>query len=127
MSNMTDADNLVDAQKCIETKNLIISLEIKILMGEVSSLFYECHLKTMPNRLSSGFFIITEENALNEVALALEYEMDGIITLPFTGATIIDSLLDGSKHKVAPSAYLKNVMKQGVHITKAMKSWQSNY
>ncbi|MBP9680899.1 MAG: hypothetical protein KBD76_05805 [Bacteriovorax sp.] len=107
MSNMTDADNLVDAQKCIETKKPHYIIGNKNINGGSIITLYECHLKTMPNRLSSGFFIITEENALNEVALALEYEMDGIITLPFTGASIIDSLLDGSKHKVAPSAYLK--------------------
>lgn len=101
-----------------DTDNYKISLENIQLMkpdfviasrfmagGSVVDLFYE-HQKTNPNRIKSGFFVITEENSLSEVAHSLNYEMDGLISFPFTGASVISAIIASTKHKVTPTPYL---------------------
>lgn len=109
MSNMLDADNMVDAQLLIETKKPNYIIGAKVITGGSSLSLFETHLKAAPNRLQSGFFIIAEPAAMAEVALALEYDMDGIIALPFTGASVIDSIIRSVKHKVAPTTYMTKI------------------
>jgi tetratricopeptide (TPR) repeat protein len=109
LSNMHDADNFTDAKKLIEThKPQFIIGNNKITGGSTISLF-ATHLKALPNRMNSGFFVIAEASSLEEVALALEYEMDGIISAPFTGVTIIDTLIRGVKYKISPNAYSQKI------------------
>ena len=109
MANMLDADNFKDAQNLIDTKKPHFIIGNKNINGGSTVTLFDSHLKAMPNRMNSGFFIITESNFLSEVALALDYDMDGIIALPFTGLTIIDTLLAGVKHKINPTPYLKKI------------------
>lgn len=109
IANMHDADNVIDAQKLIETKKPHFIVANKNINGGSTLSLHELHLKTNPNRINCGFYIITEENSLSEVAVALEHDMDGIISIPFTGAAIINCILNGQKHKVAPTPYVKKV------------------
>lgn len=109
MSNMFDADNFKDAEALIQSKKPHYVIGNKNINGGSTVTLFDTHMKAMPNRIHSGFFIITDENSMSEVSLALEYDMDGIISVPFTGATIIDTLLAGVKHKVEPSAYLRKI------------------
>lgn len=109
ISNMIDAENFSDAKALIESKkpNFIIGNKT-INGGSTIDLFSE-HMSAVPNRSEAGFFVITEENSLSEVAIALHYDMEGLISVPFTGLTIINTILGGLKHKIAPSAYLKRL------------------
>ncbi|MGZ3788816.1 MAG: tetratricopeptide repeat protein [Bacteriovorax sp.] len=109
MSNMHDADNFNDAQDFIRTNKPNFVIGTKTINGGSTIDLFSLHMKVLPNRLQNGFFILAEENSVDEVALALEYEMDGIISLPFTGFTIIDGLVNGVKHKISPSPYLLKV------------------
>lgn len=109
LSNMFDADNFLDAEKILNSKKPNYIIGNKNVNGGTITNIFNIHLKIAPNRLENGFFVITEENSMAEVAWALEYDMDGIISLPFTGATIIDTILSAIKHKMAPGAYLKKL------------------
>lgn len=105
MSNMIDADNIVDAEKLMVEKKPHFIITNKIVSGMSSLSLFNLHLKTNPNRIKAGFFVITEENSLAEVAWALEYEMEGIISLPLNGATVIRTVLEGVKRKINPTQY----------------------
>jgi tetratricopeptide (TPR) repeat protein len=109
MANMYDADNFVDAQNLLNSKKPHFILGNKTINGGSTVSLFNSHLKAVPNRMNGGFFIITDENSLAEVALSLEYDMDGIISTPFTGFTIIDTLISGVKHKLVPTPYLKKI------------------
>lgn len=103
--NMFDADNITDAEAMITSKKINFILGPYQINGGLITSLFPLHLKSMPNRLNAAFFILSEEEAVTDIALALEYEMDGIITLPFTGFTIIDTVLEGVSRKITPSAY----------------------
>ena len=109
LANMHDADNFVDAQKLILSAKPQFVIGNKNINGGSTVALFQDHLKAVPNRINSGFFIITEENSVAEVALFLEYDMDGIISLPFTGHTILETLISGVKHKVNPSPYSRKI------------------
>ncbi|MBC7537240.1 MAG: hypothetical protein H7281_00345 [Bacteriovorax sp.] len=109
MSNMYDADNFIDAENLLNSKKPHFVIGNKNINGGSTVSLFNSHMKAFPNRMNSGFFIITEENSQAEVALALEYDMDGIISVPFTGFTIIDTLISGVKHKLTPSPYSKKI------------------
>jgi tetratricopeptide (TPR) repeat protein len=109
MSNMYDADNFIDAENLLNSKKPHFIIGNKNINGGSTVSLFNSHMRAFPNRMNSGFFIITEENSHAEVAMALEYDMDGIISVPFTGFTIIDTLISGVKHKLIPSPYLKKI------------------
>lgn len=130
MSNMIDADNFLDAQKIIEKEKPHYIIGSKQINGGSTVQLFDSHLKAVPNRLNAGFFIIADQSSIDEVALALEYEMDGIIALPFTGASVIESVVLSVTHKVAPSTYL-NKIEEGRfsllngNLERAMESFQT--
>lgn len=104
-ANMLDCDNLKSALEIIRLEKPHYILTNKYFAGGgVIDIFFE-HLKHNTNRLQSGFYVITEENSLSEVAQALNYEMDGLISFPFTASSIISSIVAGAKLKIAPSNY----------------------
>lgn len=104
--NLYDTDNYKMALETIQLMKPDFVIASRFMTGgSVVDLFYE-HQKTNPNRLKSGFFVITEENSLSEVAHSLNYEMDGLISFPFTGASVISSIIASAKHKVEPTPYL---------------------
>ena len=105
MSNMIDADNISDAEKIILDKKPHFIVTNKTINSLSALPLYDLHMKTNPNRIKAGFFVITEENSLSEVAWALEYEMEGIISLPLNGSTVIRTVLEGVKRKITPTAY----------------------
>jgi tetratricopeptide (TPR) repeat protein len=109
MSNLHDADNLPDAKIFIETKRPHFIITNKTVKNCNTLPLFEEHLLHMPNRVNAGFFVMTEENSLSEVAWALEYEMDGIISLPLNGATVIRTVLSGIKLKLEPTTYIKKI------------------
>lgn len=105
MSNMIDADNITDAELIILSRKPHFVITNKTVSGASALGLFNIHVKSYPNRLKAGFFVITEANSLSEVAWALEYEMDGIIALPLNGMTLIRTILDGVKRKINPSQY----------------------
>lgn len=107
MSNMIDVDNYKDAVNLINSNKPHFVIGNNKITGGSSIDLFEAHLKVVPNRINGGFFIMTDENSMAEVAIFLEYEMDGIIALPFTGATILNSLTCGVKSKLTRTPYLK--------------------
>lgn len=103
---MQDTDNFKMALETIQLLKPDFVIASRFMTGgSVVDLFYE-HQKTNPNRLKSGFFVISEENSLSEVAHSLNYEMDGLISFPFTGASVISAIMASAKHKVDPTTYL---------------------
>jgi len=130
LSNMIDCDNYSDALKIIENKKPHYVIGNNIINGGSSVQLFNEHLKNVPNRLGSGFFIIAESSAVEEVALALEYDMDGIIIQPFTGSSVIDSVLQSAKTKIAPSNYVTKIEEGRTSLLKgnlerAMESFQT--
>lgn len=106
MSNMIDCDNFTDAQNIIETKRPHYIIGNNTINGGSTVQLFDHHQKNVPDRLSAGFFVITDSSSLDEVALTLEYDMDGIIVQPLTGSSVIDSVLQSVKPKIAPSKYV---------------------
>lgn len=105
-ANMVDTDNLKMALELITLHKPDYILTNKFFTGgSVTDIFFH-HLTSNPNRMNSGFYVITEENSLSEVAHALNYEMDGLISFPFTASNIISSVVQGVKPKITPNKYL---------------------
>ncbi len=130
LSNMIDCDNYTDALNIIETKRPHYIIGNNTINGGSSVGLFDHHLKNVPNRLGSGFFIIADSAAIEEVALALEYDMDGIIVQPFTGSSVIDSVLQSVKTKIAPSNYVTKIEEGRTSLLKgnlerAMESFQT--
>lgn len=130
LSNMIDCDNYTDALKIIETKGPHYIIGNNTINGGSSVQLFESHLKKVPNRLGSGFFVIADSSAIEEVALALEYDMDGIIVQPFTGSSVIDSVLQSVKAKITPSNYASKIEEGRTSLLKgnlerAMESFQT--
>jgi tetratricopeptide (TPR) repeat protein len=109
MSNIIDADNLKDAQSIMQNKHPQFVIGFNHLNGGDLAELYNIHMQSAPNRLQAGFFILAEEETIPEIAVSLDYEMDGIVALPFTGFTIIDTVLSGTKHKINPSPYVSKL------------------
>lgn len=108
-ANVFDADNVNDAKNLIITKKPHFVIANKIVKGVNSLILYDHHMQTSPNRINNGYFVITEENSLSEVAWVLEYEMDGIISLPLNGGTMLNTLLNGVERKIKPTDYTKKI------------------
>lgn len=105
-NSMFDADNFKDAQSIIVSKKPNFVFGSQQLNGGLLSSLFQVHLKNVPNRLNAGFFLLAEESLVSDIALTLEYEMDGIVTLPYTGFTIVDTVLAGLTKKIYPSPYI---------------------
>jgi tetratricopeptide (TPR) repeat protein len=130
MSNMIDCDNFTDALKIIETKKPHYVIGNNTINGGSTTQLFDHHLKNVPNRLGAGFFIIADSSAIEEIALELEYDMDGIIIQPFTGSSVIDSVLQSAKTKIAPSTYINKIEEGRASLLKgnlerAMESFQT--
>lgn len=130
LSNMIDCDNMSDALNIIQMKKPHYIIGNNIINGGSSVQLFEYHLKNVPNRLMTGFFIIADTAAVEEVALALEYDMDGIIVQPFTGSSVIDSVLQSVQTKIAPSNYVSKIEEGRTSLLKgnlerAMESFQT--
>lgn len=106
MNSMFDADNITDAESIIVTKKPNFVFGAHQVNGGLLTSLFKLHLKNVPNRLNAGFFLLAEETAVSDIAVALEYEMDGIVSLPYTGFTIVDTVLSGMTRKIYPSAYI---------------------
>lgn len=109
ISNMTDSDNFTDALEIILKKRPNYVIGNNIINGGSSVQLFEEHCKSVPNRLTAGFFILADLALAQEVAFSLEYDMDGIITLPFTGSSVIESVLQNIQNKISPSSYIKKI------------------
>jgi tetratricopeptide (TPR) repeat protein len=109
MANMSDADNFSSAEAAIISKKPNYIIANKNIPGGSSIALYASHLKIAPNRINSGFFIIADISNVSEVAFALDYDMDGIISTPFTGDAILDALINSVKYKAVPTAYAKKI------------------
>jgi tetratricopeptide (TPR) repeat protein len=69
----------------------------------------DLHVKTIPNRLNSAFFIITDDNSPSSSCMVLDTEVDGILALPFTGSSINKLLIQGLKRKYKPNPYIRMI------------------
>lgn len=116
--NMYDVDNYDKGKMLLESKNPdFIIANYNIEGGSVYNLYQE-HLKICPNRLSAAFIVIAEPQAVAEVGIVFEYEMDGVITLPMTGASVIETLVKIARSKVEATPYLKSIAEARAHIIK---------
>lgn len=130
LSLMIDADNLADAQHIIKTKKPHYVIGSNSIGGGSSVALFESHLSACPNRLNAGFFIICDPSIMTEVAMSMEFDMDGIVALPFTGSSIIETIIQSAKDKISPSTYL-NKFEEGRasflsgNLERAMESFQT--
>lgn len=130
MSNMLDADNFLDAEKIIQEKRPHYVIGNNVINGGSSVALFHLHMKSVPNRLGAGFFIVVSSDMVDDVAMELDYDMDGIIALPFTGAAIIDSVLKSVKHKISPTNYVTKIDEGRAsliagNLERAMESFQT--
>ena len=108
-SNIFDADNIIDAEKIITSRKPHFIVANKIVKNATTyHLFYQ-QLVCRPYRMKSGFFVLTEDTAHAEIAWNLEYEMDGILTLPLNGGALQDALIKGIKKKMITTPYLQKL------------------
>lgn len=70
---------------------------------------YEMHEKQFPDRTIASFFVITDNNALSVATLSLEYNIDGILLLPFMPASLEKVIMNGVKSKFEISPYQKKL------------------
>jgi tetratricopeptide (TPR) repeat protein len=108
-ANILDAGSVEEAKSVIESKKPHFILTNKEVKDGNTLPLFGLHLKAKPNRLESGFYVISEESSLSEVAWVLEYEMDGIISLPFNAAILIQTIVSGIIRKINPSEYLTQI------------------
>lgn len=130
MSNMIDTDNFQDAQVIIQEKRPHYIIGNNIINGGSTAMLFQEHLRAVPNRLGAGFFIVVTSDCVDEVAMELDYDMDGIVALPFTGAAIIDSVLKSVKHKISPTNYVSKIEEGRAslisgNLERAMESFQT--
>lgn len=104
-ANIIDAVNIKMAKDIIEKQRPHFVLAPKSINNESSLELLDLHISHLPDRLNAGFFITTNENSLAEVALALEYEMDGLISTPFTASTIINTIATAVHPKISPKDF----------------------
>lgn len=106
-TNIFDASTMEDAQKLINTKRPHYIVTNKTI-HDVSALpLFNLHMQVMPNRIEGGFFFVSDEISLAEVAWALEYEMDGVIGVPLNGTSIFTTFLKAIQRKTTPTTYQK--------------------
>lgn len=67
------------------------------------------HIANRPNRLYSGFYLISPDNSLASVIAVLEYEVDAYIAQPFTVNNILDTLLLSIDKKISPTPYVEKI------------------
>lgn len=129
-SSFIDSDNFLDAQNTILTKRPHYVIGNNIINGGSTVSLFKDHMKAVPNRLGAGFFIVVASDLVDEVAMELDYDMDGLIALPFTGAAIIESVLKSVKHKITPSNYISKIEEGRANLMdgnleRAMESFQT--
>jgi tetratricopeptide (TPR) repeat protein len=107
--NLSDAVDFSQAKNIIETTSPNFVITNKVLDGGSGLDLFALQMNVSPNRLESGFYVLTDENSIAEVSMVLEYEVDGMISMPFTGATILNAIVEGVKDKVKPTAYQNKV------------------
>lgn len=69
----------------------------------------DLHIKSIPNRLDCAFFIITDDNSPSSSCLVLDTEIDGVLTLPFTGTSINKLLINGLQKKYKKNPYIRMI------------------
>lgn len=63
------------------------------------------HLKARPNRLDSGFLLLTENDSLDAITKLAQSEIDAVVMLPFTVTSLQSEFLKVILPKSAPSDY----------------------
>jgi len=114
-----------------ESPHFIVS-QSKIDDTKVVETLLPTHLSLRPNRLESGFFLISPENSLASAIAVLELEVDAFIAQPFTLKTILDTILKTLDKKIAPSQYKKKIegVKEDIHreqLEKALSSVEESF
>lgn len=103
--NIFFAKNLSLALEIMKEKkpNYIISNE-KLEDGSYKALLEE-NLKQYPNRLESGFILLTENSSLEAVSKLAQSEIDAIVVLPFTVTSLQSEFIKVVIPKSDPSEY----------------------
>jgi CheY-like chemotaxis protein len=74
--------------------------------GEQSALeFFELHNQILPDRMTSAFFIISSNNSLSTASIALDHDIDGYVSEPFTKVGIGSIILNSLGPKISNSPF----------------------
>ncbi|MCK5883532.1 MAG: hypothetical protein KAG61_07570 [Bacteriovoracaceae bacterium] len=102
-NDITQTDSLKEATKIVvdERPNFVFSFmnsedESCLELSELSA-------KSCPNRLRGGFFLLTSENSSSISSLMYDYEIDAIITQPYTNKSLESAILNSIEPKVKPT------------------------
>ncbi|OUR95327.1 hypothetical protein A9Q84_15940 [Halobacteriovorax marinus] len=102
-------ETFVDAKDFIANEKPDIVFTRDDNKGEKGLDLLDLHIETIPNRLNTGFFLVSEDNSPSISAVVLDTEVDGILTLPFTGASLEKIIKLGLKKKYKPNPYNKMI------------------
>lgn len=103
--NIYFAKNIAMAKEIIKDNrpNYIFCNE-KLEDGNYQEILEE-HLKQWPNRLDSGFILLSENSSLDAVSKLAQSEIDSLVVLPFTVTSLQSEFLKVVVPKSSPSDY----------------------
>ncbi|WP_127716240.1 hypothetical protein [Halobacteriovorax sp. HLS] len=102
-------ETYIEAKELIDLQKPEIIFIRDIIDNDKGIDLLDFHVKTIPNRLNCGFFLISNDNSPSISCIVLDTEADGVLTLPFTG-TAINKLIGGSlAKKYSPNPYIRMV------------------
>ncbi|EQC43943.1 hypothetical protein [Bacteriovorax sp. Seq25_V] len=103
--NIHHAKNLHMAMEIIKEKkpNYIITNE-RLEDGSYKEVLEE-HLKQWPNRLESGFILLSENDSLDAISKVAQSEIDSLVIIPFTVTSLQSEFLKVVVPKTNPSDY----------------------
>lgn len=69
--------------------------------------FFELHNRLFPDRMNSAFFVLSSNNSLSSACIALDYDIDGYVSEPFTKIGIGSLMLKALQTKIFQSPFEK--------------------
>lgn len=66
---------------------------------------YELHTELLPDRMSCAFFVLSANNSLSTASIALDYDIDGYVSEPFTKVGIGSLILKSLRPKIVKSPF----------------------
>ncbi|MGB0454336.1 MAG: tetratricopeptide repeat protein [Bacteriovoracaceae bacterium] len=67
------------------------------------------HTQIRPDRMNSGFYVITDNNSMASASSKIDSEIDAVISAPFTKQSVYKTLFQSFNKKAKPSEYDKLV------------------
>lgn len=105
LPNLHMSDNFEMAKEIIDQQSPEIIFSNYTVTNKTAIEILDYHIEKVENRLNTGFFVISENNSPVMATIPLEYDIDGLLTTPFTIDGLQTTVLGSITPKVAPSKY----------------------